>query len=293
MKLVVIGGSGLYNIESVAKIDSISVDTPFGSPSGQYLHGKIKDTEIYFLPRHGHGHTISPSEINHRANIFGMKKLGVTHILSISAVGSLKEELAPKDVVLIDQYIDRTKQSSKHTFFSNGIVAHIPFSDPICTEFSSKVFEQAKQAISELYSTSKNPPKAVFGGTYVNMEGPAFSTKAESFLYKSWGMDLIGMTSLAEAKLAREAGICYCVAAMVTDYDCWHSDHGEVSVEMVINTMKSNIYTAKMIIEKVANLFGSLERNCLCKNSLKNAIMTSPECIPDEIKKKLAPILEC
>ena len=292
MKLGIIGGSGLYDIESVAKIDSVSIDTPFGSPSGQYLHGRIKDTEVYFLPRHGRGHTISPSEINHRANIFGMKKLGVTHILSISAVGSLKEELAPKDVVLIDQYIDRTKQSSKHTFFGNGIVAHIPFSDPICTEFSDMVFEQAKQTVSELYRTSKNPPKAVLGGTYVNMEGPAFSTKAESFLYKSWGMDIIGMTSLAEAKLAREAGICYCVVAMVTDYDCWHSDHGEVSVEMVVNTMKTNIYTAKMIIEKVANLFSSLERNCSCKNALKNAVMTSPECILDEIKKKLAPILD-
>ncbi len=292
MKLGIIGGSGLYNVDSVKKIDFVTVETPFGSPSGQYLHGKIDDTEVYFLPRHGQGHTISPSEINHRANIFGMKKLGVTHILSISAVGSLKEELAPKDIVLVDQYVDRTKQSSKHTFFNDGIVAHIPFSDPTCTEFSGMVFEQAKQAVSELFTADKNPPKAVLGGTYVNMEGPAFSTKAESFLYKSWGIDIIGMTSLAEAKLSREAGICYCVSAMVTDYDCWHSDHGEVSVEMVINTMKTNIKTAKVIIQKVANSFSSLKRKCSCKNTSKNAIMTSPECIPDEIKKKLAPILE-
>jgi 5'-methylthioadenosine phosphorylase len=291
MKLGIVGGSGLYNVDSVKKIDTVTVDTPFGPPSGQYLHGKIKDTEVYFLPRHGSGHTISPSEINHRANIFGMKKLGVTHILSISAVGSLKEELAPKDIVLIDQYVDRTKQSSKHTFFSDGIVAHIPFSDPICTEFSDMVFEQAKQVVSELYRTDKNPPKAVYGGTYVNMEGPAFSTKAESFLYRSWGMDVIGMTSLAEAKLSREAGICYCVAAMVTDYDCWHSTHGEVSVEMVINTMKTNINTAKEIIEKVAYSFSSFKRNCSCKTALNNAVMTSPECISDEIKNKLALIL--
>ena len=292
MKLGIIGGSGLYDIDSVKKIDFVTVDTPFGPPSGQYLHGKINDTEIYFLPRHGQGHTISPSEINHRANIFGMKKLGVTHILSVSAVGSLKEELAPKDVVLIDQYVDRTKQSSKHTFFGNGIVAHIPFSDPTCTEFSKIVFEQAKHTASELYGSCKNPPKVVLGGTYVNMEGPAFSTKAESFLYKSWGMDVIGMTSLAEAKLAREAGICYCVTAMVTDYDCWHSDHGQVSVEMVVNTMKANIKTAKVIIEKVSSLFSSIERNCSCKGALNNAIMTSPEYIPDKIKKQLAPILK-
>jgi 5'-methylthioadenosine phosphorylase len=292
MKLGIIGGSGLYNVDSIKKIDSIMVETPFGLASGQYLYGKIKETEIYFLPRHGQGHTISPSEINHRANIFGMKKLGVTHILSISAVGSLREELAPKDVVLIDQYLDRTKKSYKHTFFNNGIVAHIPFGDPICIEFSKMVFEQAKQAVSKLYNADKNPPKAVLGGTYVNMEGPAFSTKAESLLYKSWGMDIIGMTSLGEAKLAREAGICYCIAAMVTDYDCWHPEHGNVSIEMVINTMKSNINTAKVIIEKVANSFGSLERNCSCESALSNAIMTSPKCISNEIKNKLGPILK-
>jgi len=291
MKLGVIGGSGLYNVDSVHKIANLTVDTPFGSPSGQYLHGKINDIEIYFLPRHGKGHTISPSEINHKANIFGMKKLGVTHILSVSAVGSLKEELAPRDVVVVDQYVDRTKQSSKHTFFNDGIVAHIPFSDPTCCEFSKIVHEHASQAISELYCSGTNSPKAVLGGTYINMEGPAFSTKAESLLYKSWGMDIIGMTSLAEAKLSREAGICYSVSAMVTDYDCWHSDHGEVSVEMVINTMKQNINTAKLIIEKVAGSFSSLQGNCSCRNALKNAIMTSPECISASIKERLAPIL--
>ena len=292
MKLGIIGGSGLYNIDSIEKIDSITVDTPFGSPSSEYLHGKIGDTEIYFLPRHGKGHTISPSEINYKANIFGMKKLGVTHILSISAVGSLKEELAPKDVVIIDQYVDRTKQSSKHTFFGDGIVGHIPFSDPICKEFGNAVFEHTKQAMSELYGTKDKTPQAVFGGTYINMEGPAFSTKAESILYKSWRLDIIGMTSLAEAKLSREAGICYCVAAMVTDYDSWHPNHDNVSVEMVINTMKTNTNTAKAIIKKVGTAFKSLERKCSCKGTGKSSIMTSPECMPEEIKKKLALILE-
>ena len=291
MKLGIIGGSGLYNIDSLQKIDSIKVETPFGNPSGEFIYGKIGKTELYFLPRHGKGHTILPSEINHKANIYGMKKLGVTNILSISAVGSLKEELAPKDIVIVDQYIDRTKQNLKHTFFGNGIVAHIPFSDPTCAEFNDFVFKQAKEAISDIYKSEVNTPKAVNGGTYINMEGPAFSTRAESMLYKSWGLDVIGMTSLAEAKLSREAGICYSVSAMVTDYDCWHQDHENVSVEMVIETMKSNIKTAKLIIEKVAGKFNNLERNCKCKNTSKNAVMTAPECIPPVIKEKLSIIL--
>ena len=286
------GGSGLYSIDCIKKINSVTIDTPFGAPSSQYLHGQVNDTEIYFFPRHGQEHIISPSGINHKANIFGMKKLGVTHILSIAAVGSLKEGFAPKDVVLVDQYLDRTKQSDKHTFFTDNIVAHIPFSNPVCTKFRNMVFEQAKQTVNELYSTEAKQPKAINGGTYVNMEGPAFSTKAESLLYKSWGMDIIGMTSLGEAKLSREAGICYCVAAMVTDYDCWHPTHNKVSVNMVVNTMKTNINTAKTIIEKVANSFRSLKRNCSCNNALKNAIMTSPENIPENIKNKLAPILK-
>ncbi len=291
MKLGIIGGSGLYNIDSLEKIESIKIETPFGNPSGEFIYGKIGKTELYFLPRHGKGHTILPSEINHKANVYGMKKLGVTNILSISAVGSLREELAPKDIVIVDQYIDRTKQNLKHTFFGNGIVGHIPFSDPTCTEFNAFVFKQAQATISEIYSSEKNIPKVVGKGTYLNMEGPAFSTRAESMLYKSWGLDIIGMTSLAEAKLAREAGICYSVSAMVTDYDCWHQDHENVSVEMVIETMKANVKAAKLIIEKVANNFNLLERNCTCKNTSKNAVMTAPECIPKEIKEKLSIIL--
>lgn len=291
MKLGIIGGSGLYSVDSLEKIDSIKIDTPFGAPSGEYLHGKIHGTEVYFLPRHGLGHTISPSEINHKANIYGMKKLEVTHILSISAVGSFKEELAPKDVVFIDQIIDRSKLCHEHTFFGNGIVAHVPFSDPICTSFSKEVFESTKIAITKLFGNDISSSKAVFGGTHISMEGPAFSTKAESLLYKSWGADTIGMTSVAEAKLSREAGICYCVAAMVTDYDSWHPDHDQVTVDMVIETMKTNVDTAKAIIEKVAVSFGSYKRECSCKDTLKTAVITSPDYITDEVKKRLGPIL--
>ncbi|HJO92381.1 MAG TPA: MTAP family purine nucleoside phosphorylase [Victivallales bacterium] len=293
MKLGIIGGSGLYNIDSIKIIDEVAIDTPFGNPSGNYIIGKVKNTDIVFLPRHGDGHTISPSEINHRANIFGMKKLGVTHILAISAVGSLKGDLPPKDVVLIDQYVDRTKQIEKHTFFRSGIAAHIPFGDPICNDFKDFVFKFAEEAIDKEYSdiNSQLKPKAVKNGTYVNMEGPAFSTKAESKLYKSWGIDVVGMTSLAEAKLSREAEICYCTAAMVTDFDSWHPDHDNVTVDMVINTMKSNIKVAKEIVIKTAKNFTEFKTSCSCSSALKNAVMTSPEKIPEKIKNDLKPII--
>jgi len=292
MKLGIIGGSGLYDIDCVKKIKLIDIETPFGSPSGKFLLGEINNTEIYFLPRHGNGHTLNPSEVNHRANIYGMKKLGVTHILAVSAVGSLQKNLIPKDIVFVDQYFDRTKKNHEHTFFNDGIVGHIPFGDPICKDFSKMVFEQAEDAIKELYSADQNPPKAVKRGTYVNMEGPAFSTKAESNLYRSWGMDIIGMTSLGEAKLSREAGICYCVAAMVTDFDCWHPDHDNVSVDVVFKTMETNINTAKCLIEKTVNAFNHLERKCSCKDAGKNSIMTSPSFITEEVKKRLAPIVQ-
>jgi 5'-methylthioadenosine phosphorylase len=293
MKLGIIGGSGLYNIETLKVIDAIKVETPFGSPSDDIVFGKIGNTEIYFIPRHGIGHKIAPNEINHKANIFAMKKLGVTHILSVSAVGSLKEELAPKDIVFPDQYYDRTKQGAKHTFFGNGIVAHIPFSDPTCNEFRNLAYNISKKVINELYDVSdSSSQKSVNGGTYVNMEGPAFSTKAESNTYRQFGFDIIGMTSLAEAKLSREAEICYCTAAMVTDYDCWHPNHDNVSVEMVVNTMKSNVSAAKLIINRIAESFNILKRNCNCNSALKFSIMTDPNIIEDKKKKELAPILK-
>jgi 5'-methylthioadenosine phosphorylase len=293
MKLGIIGGSGLYNVDGIKIIDKVTLETPFGNPSGDYIIGKVENTDIVFLPRHGEGHTISPSEINYRANIFGMKKLGVTHILAISAVGSLRGELPPKDVVLIDQYIDRTKQSEKHTFFRDGIVGHIGFGDPICNDFKDFVFKFAEEAMEKEYS-NVNPasrPKAVKNGTYVNMEGPAFSTKAESKLYKSWGIDVVGMTSLAEAKLSREAEICYCTAAMVTDFDSWHPDHDNVTVDMVVKTMESNIKIAKEIIINTAKYFSNIKKVCSCNSALKYAVMTAPEKISAKTRKDLAPII--
>lgn len=289
MKLGIIGGSGLYNIENLVIKKRTKIKTPFGHPSDSYITGYIQNNEIIFLPRHGEGHIISPSEINHRANIYGFKKLGVTHILSFSAVGSLQEELSPKDIVLVDQYFDRTKQSVNHTFFCNGIAAHVPFGDPTCTEFRNFIFKFAKAAIKTSYSNikDKNKPKTVNGGTYVNMEGPAFSTRAESNFYKSCGFDLIGMTSLGEAKLSREAEICYCPVAMVTDYDCWHSKHEDVSVDMVIKTMQSNIKVAKNIILLVSKEFKNIKRNCSCGSALKNAIITPHDKISSETKTKI------
>jgi 5'-methylthioadenosine phosphorylase len=291
MKLGIIGGSGLYNIDSLDVINTINVETPFGPPSDKIVFGKIDNTEIYFLPRHGSGHKIAPHEINHKANIFAMKKLGVTHILSISAVGSLKEKLIPKDIVFVDQYYDRTKQGTIHTFFGNGIVAHIPFSDPTCNEFRNFAYNISNNVIKNLYGENPNTsPKSVNGGTYVNMEGTAFSTKAESNVYRQLGFDIIGMTSLAEAKLSREAEICYCTAAMITDYDCWHPDHDNVSVDIVINTMKSNVHTAKSLITDIAKSFHLLERNCKCNDALKFSIMTDPKSIDNRLKKQLKPI---
>ncbi len=289
MKLGIIGGSGLYNIENLVIKKKTKVKTPFGLPSDSYVLGHLNNNEVIFLPRHGEGHTISPSEINHRANIYGFKELGVTHILSFSAVGSLQEELAPKDIVLVDQYFDRTKQSENHTFFRDGVAAHIPFGDPICTEFRNFIYQYAKIAVKTAYSDvkGKEKPKAVNGGTYVNMEGPAFSTKAESKYYKSCGFDLIGMTSLGEAKLSREAEICYCAVSMVTDYDCWHTEHDVVSVDMVIKTMQSNTKVAKNIILLAAKEFKNMTRNCTCGSALKNAIMTSNDKISEKTRAKI------
>ena len=288
MKLGVIGGSGLYQIEGFGDIRESKLSTPFGDPSDVYLQGSMAGTELVFLPRHGRGHRIAPHEINHRANIFGMKALGVTHILSVSAVGSLAEELAPRDVVLVDQYFDRTKQSQNHTFFGGGLVGHVGFGSPVCPELRALALEKAREAIAE----SPAPrPKAVDGGAYVNMEGPAFSTKAESLAYKSWGMDVIGMTNLGEAKLAREAEICYCTVAMVTDYDCWRDGHEHVTVEMIVGNLMANVALAKRIIAKVATAHGSLPRQCACPSALKNAIITAPEAIDDGIRRRLAPLI--
>lgn len=279
-KIGIIGGSGLYEIEGIQNVKEISVDTPFGKPSGKFISGKIEGIEVVFLPRHDKGHKILPSELNFRANIFAMKKLGVEQIISLSACGSLKEELKPMEFVIPDQFVDRTSQARKTTFFGNGIVAHIAFADPVCKGLAEIIFDTGKSLGLKMH----------LGGTYVNMEGPAFSTKAESNLYRSWGMDIIGMTNMAEARLAREAEICYASVCAVTDYDCWHPDHDQVTVEMIIQNLVENTENAKKLIKAVAPKLKS-EQKCACKSALSCAIITDKKAIPDKVKKDLAPII--
>ncbi|UCB56583.1 MAG: S-methyl-5'-thioadenosine phosphorylase [Candidatus Omnitrophota bacterium] len=272
----IIGGSGLYDIEGLTDIEKIRLDTPFGSPSDEFVRGKLEGKEIVFLPRHGKGHKILPSELNYRANIYGMKKLDVERIISVSAVGSLKEEIKPRDFLLPDQFVDRTNQARKTTFFGQGIVAHIGFAEPVCPVLSERLFQAGQKLGISIH------PK----GTYLNMEGPAFSTRAESNLYRSWGMDIIGMTNMPEARLAREAEICYVTLAMVTDYDCWRPAEETVSVDLIIQNMRKNIQNAKKLIKLAIS--GIPEgRDCLCANALRQAIVTSPEEITPEIKKRL------
>ncbi|HEY5512672.1 MAG TPA: S-methyl-5'-thioadenosine phosphorylase, partial [Geomonas sp.] len=215
----VIGGSGLYEMEGMTGIEQVTVDTPFGRPSDEYVTGMLDGVQMVFLPRHGKGHRFAPSEVNYRANIYGMKKLGVSRIISVSAVGSLREEIVPGHIVIPDQFIDRTRGTRKDTFFGNGVVGHVQFADPVCAELSAQLFAAAGEVGATVHR----------GGTYVCMEGPAFSTRAESHLYRSFGASIIGMTNLTEAKLAREAEICYGVIALSTDYDCWHDSHADVS----------------------------------------------------------------
>ena len=275
-KIGIIGGSGLYDIEGIENIENVKLDTPFGSPSGEFTLGRLKGREVVFLPRHGKGHKILPSELNYRANIYGMKKLGVERIISVSAVGSLKEEIKPQDFLLPDQFVDRTNQARRTTFFGQGIVAHIGFAEPICPTLRKKLFQSAKELGLNIH------PK----GTYLNMEGPAFSTRAESHLYKSWGMDVIGMTNMPEARLCREAQICYVSLTMVTDYDCWHTEEETVSADLIIQNMRKNVQNAKRLIKLAVTNIPEM-RDCLCAQALKDAIVTSPEEISAETRKKL------
>ena len=273
-KIGIIGGSGLYKIDGLEDIKEINIDTPFGKPSDSYIVGKISGTEVAFLPRHGRGHKILPTELNYRANIYGMKKLGVEQIISISAVGSFKKEVKPLDVMLPDQFVDRTNQARKTTFFGDGIVGHISFAEPVCSDLRGTIYNIGK----DMGITMHNK------GTYLNMEGPAFSTKGESLLYKSWGMDIIGMTNMPEARLSREAEICYATIAFITDYDCWHDE--AVTIDMVIESLTKNVETAKKLIKRlVPKLSG--KRKCQCKDALKHAIITDKKLIPDSTKKKL------
>ena len=289
MKLGIIGGSGLYEIEGLRDVEELRLETPFGAPSDKLLSGELQGAQVVFLPRHGKGHRILPGDLNHRANIYALKTLGVTHILSISAVGSLREDYAPRDVVIVDQYFDRTAQGRSHTFFGEGIVAHVSLAQPSCPELGVVARDAAEKALAKLDGTPR--PKVHFGGTYINMEGPAFSTKAESKVYKSWGMDVIGMTNFGEARLAREAEICYTTVAMVTDYDCWHPEHEHVTVEMIIANFSANVELSKEIIVNAARLHGSIPCKCTCANALSGAIVTSPDHIGHDIREKLAPII--
>jgi 5'-methylthioadenosine phosphorylase len=275
----IIGGSGLYDMADVTDREEVTVTTPFGDPSGPYLLGTLRSKRVAFLARHGAGHRVSPSELNFRANIFGLKTLGVDYILSASAVGSLKEEFKPADIVIPDQFFDRTK-GRPSTFFGRGLVAHVGFAHPFCRILSGIAYESGRKAGATIHK----------GGTYVCMEGPQFSTLAESKLYRSWGMDIIGMTNLQEAKLAREAEICYTTIALVTDYDCWHPDHDSVTVDMVIQTLLKNASTAQQIIAGAVERL-PYERTCECATALKYALITRPEAVPAQIKKDLAPII--
>jgi 5'-methylthioadenosine phosphorylase len=275
----VIGGSGLYDIEGLTDIERVKLSTPYGEPSDEYVVGRLGDARAVFLPRHGRGHRILPHEINFRANVWGMKKLGVEWILSVSAVGSLKEEIRPGDIVVPDQFIDRTK-AREASFFGDGVAGHVGFGDPICSDLAAHVYAAAKHAGARVHQ----------GGTYVVMEGPMFSTRAESNLYRSWGASVIGMTNLPEAKLAREAEICYSTIALSTDYDCWHETEEDVSVDAVVAIIKQNVALARQIVK------GAIERiperrACGCMSAAEHAIMTTPEAMPANAKERLGIIM--
>jgi len=288
MKLGIIGGSGLYDMEGMEGVHEERITTPFGNPSDTFVCGKMAGRDLCFLPRHGRGHRILPSEINHRANICGFKLLGVERVISISAVGSLREELRPGDLVLPDQYYDRTKASAGHTFFGSGIVAHISFGDPACKELRRLIFETARDFIKKDWK--KKDVRVIDGGTYVQMEGPAFSTRAESETYRKLGFDIIGMTSLAEAKLCREAEICYQAMSLVTDYDCWHKTEEAVSVDIVLATLGANTRLARELIRRISAALPQ-KRGCDCGEALKHAVITRPDAMPPETKEKLKVII--
>ena len=278
----IIGGSGLYQMPELKDIEEVRVKTPFGDPSDAFITGTLEGVRVAFLPRHGRGHRLTPSELPFRANIYGMKLLGVEYILSASAVGSLQEQYAPLDMVIPDQFFDRTRaRAHESTFFGEGIVAHITFADPVCQQLGD-VFEEACRA------AGANVHR---GGTYLCMEGPAFSTKAESNTYRAWGMDVIGMTNLQEAKLAREAEICYATLALVTDYDCWHEEHDAVSVETVVDNLNKNVRNAQQIMRHAVKAISERNLKCEHHSALKNAIFTQPNLWPEATKGKLEAII--
>ena len=278
-EIAVIGGSGLYEMDALTNVDRVDVDTPFGKPSDSIVLGDLAGVRMAFLPRHGRGHRFNPTHIPVRANIYALKTLGVERVISVSAVGSLKEEFAPLDLVIPSQLIDRTRMRES-TFFDEHIVTHIGIADPFCHAASQAIHRAAQQIDVNVHP----------GGTMVVMEGPAFSTRAESFMYRSWGADIIGMTALPEAKLSREAEMCYATMAWITDYDVWRANTEEVSVEAVVQNLLKNVATSKeLLLRTVPTLAGT--RDCKCGSALKDAIITSPEMIPDDMKRRLAPII--
>jgi 5'-methylthioadenosine phosphorylase len=275
----ILGGTGLYQMEGFSDVRELSVATPFGEPSDSLFVGTLEGRRVAFLPRHGRGHRILPHELNFQANVYAMKQLGVEWILSVSAVGSLKEKYAPLDMVIPDQFLDRTRQR-KSTFFGRGLVAHVGFAHPFCRGLSQVMADACSEAGATFHR----------GGTYVCMEGPQFSTRAESELYRSWGMDIIGMTNLQEAKLAREAEICYATLAMVTDYDCWHPDHDAVTAEQIIGNLGKNASTANAVLRAALRRL-PIPRECECANALRFALVTAPALVPEQTKRDLAPII--
>ena len=276
MVIGVIGGSGLYEMEGLTQVEEVRLQTPFGEPSDAYITGMLGNVKLVFLPRHGRGHRLLPSEVPYRANIYGMKMLGVERIISVSAVGSMKEEIVPGHIVIPDQFFDRTTGKRASTFFGDGIVGHVQFADPVCSQLTAVVAKAATEVGATVHQ----------GGTYVCIEGPNFSTRAESQVFRSWGVDVIGMTNLPEARLAREAEICYATVALATDYDCWYEGHDDVSVEAVIEVVHQNVAMAKRIVAASAQAIDA-ERQCGCDQALQYAIMTDRSQIPAATRERL------
>lgn len=283
IKIGVLGGSGLYELDGFVNAQEVPLSTPFGDPSDAFVTGDLDGTPLVFLPRHGRGHRLTPSEINYRANIWGMKALGVTHIVSVSAVGSMREEIEPGHFVVIDQFVDRTRHRAD-TFFGNGCVAHVQFADPVCPLVRAALLEAAREAGVTAHD----------GGTYLCMEGPQFSTRAESKLYRSWGMDVIGMTNLTEAKLAREAELCYATVAMSTDYDCWREGHDAVTVDAILEVMAKNVAGVRSILKAVIEPLKKVaaEQTCSCGTALSGAILTHSDVLEDATRARLGKLLE-
>jgi 5'-methylthioadenosine phosphorylase len=281
-KIGIIGGSGLYQMPELTDVDELEIETPFGDPSDKFVVGTLEGQRVAFLPRHGRGHRFTPTEVPFRANIYGLKLLGVERILSASAVGSLQEKYAPLDMVIPDQFFDRTRARAREsTFFGDGIVAHVAFAHPVCKDLGDVLEDSCK-------TTDVNVHR---GGTYLCMEGPAFSTVAESNVYRSWGMDVIGMTNLQEAKLAREAEMCYATLALVTDYDCWHPGHDAVTVETVIEYLNKNVRNAQLIMKAAVKVLATRPRGCKCGSAIQNAIFTGQDLWPEATARRLEAII--